>query len=328
MKTSRRLLGIMATALLCASNATAALAAERDFPVAATPALDDVYPDRVTAFADGVRGLADVTYSVVPGYRPLVLDLYQPASSGSHPLVIYIHGGGWVGGHTRHSGALVNFPNVLAKLASEGFVVASLEYRLAAEAPFPAQLQDVRAALRFLRANAAKYRIDGSRVAVWGGSAGGHLAALLATTCGDTSFDTAPAPPRSECVQGVVGWYPVLDFRTLGGGGDGAVSRLLGCQGPCDPARLARASPVTYVKHETPPFLLIHGEGDRTVDVSQSKNGEQSLKAAGVPVESIYLPSVDHSFIGSTPEQTRSATLKATNATFYWFHRVLDARKP
>ncbi len=314
--------------LLLSVGAGAAVAAERSFPVAAAPALDDVYPERVTAFPDGVRGLADITYSVVPGFRPLVLDLYQPASAGPHPLVIYIHGGGWVGGHTRHSGALTNFPAVLAKLAAEGFVVASLEYRLAAEAPFPAQLQDVRAALRFLRAGAAKYRIDGGRVAVWGGSAGGHLAALLATTCGDASFDPSPAPARSDCVQGVAAWYPVLDVERQAERGDGALSRLLDCRGPCDVARLRRASPVAFVKRDTPPFLLIHGEGDKTVDVSQSRIGEAKLKAAGVPVEAIYLPGVDHSFIGATPEQTRAATSRATNATFDWFHRVLDARKP
>ncbi len=192
--------------------------------------------------------------------------------------------------------------------------------------PFPAQLQDVRAALRFLRANASKYRIDGARVAVWGGSAGGHLAALLATSCGDASFDAAPA--GNVCVQGVAAWYAVLDVAKQIEGADGSLSRFLDCKGPCDAARVARASPVAFVKRDSPPFLLIHGELDKTVDVSQSHIAEARLKAAGVPVEAIYIPGVDHSFIGSTPEQTRTATLRATNATFDWFHRVLDARKP
>jgi len=303
-------------------------AAERDFPVAASPALADVYPERVTTFARGVRSLADVTYSVIPGFRPLILDLYQPAAPGPHPLVIYIHGGGWVGGHTRHSGALENFPEVLASLAAEGFVVASLEYRLAGEAPFPAQLQDARAALRFLRANAAKYHIDGNHVGVWGGSAGGHLAALLATTCGDTSFDPAPAAAGNDCVNAVVTWYGVFDFAAQADRGDGSLSGFLGCKGACDAAKISRASPVTYMKRSTPPFLLIHGEQDRTVDVQQSHIAEQRLKGLGVPVESIYLPGVDHSFIGGTPEQTRIATLRATNATFDYFHRMLGRKQP
>lgn len=306
----------------------------RDFPVSATPFTGDVYPDRVTRFPDGVTGLADVTYSVVPGFRPLVVDLYMPAGSARRPLVIYIHGGGWVGGHTRHSGALSDFPRVLAKLASEGFVVASLEYRLSDEAPFPAALQDARAALRFLRANAARYHIDPARVGVWGGSAGGHLAALVATSCGDTSLDPSPAAgaapaPGSECVQAAVTWYGVFDFAPMAARqGNGSELKFLGCNGVCDATRIARASPVTYIGAGDPPFLLIHGEKDATVDVSQSRLAEARLRAAGVPVTAIYIPDVDHSFIGQKPETTRAATLQATNATFDFFHLMLDgARK-
>lgn len=308
-----------------------AAAEPRDFPVSATPAIDDIYPDRVTQFAGGVTSLADVTYAVIPGFRPLVVDLYMPAGTAARPLIIYIHGGGWVGGHTRHSGALSNFPLVLAKLASEGFIVASLEYRLSGEAPFPAALQDARAALRFLRANATKYHIDAARVGVWGGSAGGHLTALLATSCGDLSLDpvraagVAAPPPGSECVQAAVTWYGVFDFAPIIGrtGGDASGQRFLGCVGACDAKVIARASPITYIGGGDPPFLLIHGERDGTVDVSQSHAGEAKLRAAGVPVTAIYIPDVDHSFIGKTPESTRSATLQATNATFDFFHQVL-----
>jgi len=319
-----RLAAALVLAHLCAAGP--ARGAERSFAVAASPVLEDTYPDRVTAFPQGVRGIADVTYSVIPGYRPLILDLYLPSGNGAHPLVLYIHGGGWVGGHTRHSGALEGFPRVLAALAAEGFAVASVEYRLSGEAPFPAQLQDVRAALRYLRVNAQRYGIDGTRVAAWGGSAGGHLAALLATSCGDTSLDPAPAPPRSECIQAAVTWYGVFDFAPILGR-DGNVTGLLDCKNPCDPAKVARASPVTYIGAKSPPFLLIHGEKDKTVDVSQSRLAEARLKAVGVHVESIYIPGVDHSFIGTTPEQTRAATVKATNATFDFFHRQLGVKQ-
>jgi acetyl esterase/lipase len=308
---------------IAATNA--ASAAERSFAVAASPVLEDTYPERLTMFPQDVRGLADITYSVVPGFRPLILDLYLPKGNGPHPLVLYIHGGGWVGGHTRHSGALEGFPRVLASLAAEGFAVASIEYRLSGEAPFPAQLQDVRAALRYLRTNAQRYGIDAARVAAWGGSAGGHLAALLATSCGDTSLDPAPAAPRSECIQAAVTWYGVFDFAPVLGG-DGNASRLLDCKGPCEPAKVARASPITYISGKSPPFLLIHGENDKTVDVAQSRLAEQRFKAAGVHVESLYMPGVDHSFIGTSAEQTRAATLKATNATFDFFHRQLGVR--
>jgi acetyl esterase/lipase len=228
-----------------------------------------------------------------------------------------------MGGHTRHSGALENFPNVLAALAAEGFAVASLEYRLSAEARYPAQLQDSNAALRFLRTHAGEYRIDPKRVGVWGGSAGGHLTALTAVTCRDTTLD--PAAAGDGCVQAAVTWYGVFDFAQMQGGADAGAAggQLLGCTGPCPAEKLRSASPVAYIDAKDPPFLLIHGEEDKVVPVAQSRIGEAALRKAGVPVESIYIPGVDHSFIGKTPAATRTATLKATNATFDFFHKRL-----
>jgi acetyl esterase/lipase len=318
-----------ALALAFASGAVAAPA--RTFAVADKPVPEDVYPDRVTRFSGGVTGLADVTYSSVTGYRPLVVDLYLPPRAKDarpKPLVIYIHGGGWVGGHTRQAAAFSDFPGVLAKLASEGFVVASLEYRLAAEARYPAQLQDVRAAIRFLKGNAAKYGIDASKVALWGGSAGGHLAALGATTCGVLGIDEAPQIAGSECVQGAVIWYGVFDFSAMiepmiARGERGPVA-LLGCAtaAACPPDKLAAASAVTFLDAKDPPFLLIHGENDKVVPAAQSRLGAARMRALGVPVETIYLPGIDHSWIGATPAATRTATLRAVNATFDWFHTL------
>lgn len=307
----------------------------RDFATSEQPALTDVYPDRVTKWPGGVSGLADVTYSTLPGFRPMVVDIYMPPKKGGpKPLILYIHGGGWVAGHTRHSGALANFPAVLAKLASEGFVVASLEYRLSGEAPFPAQLKDSRAALRFLKANAAKYGIDPARTGIWGGSAGGHLTALTAYSCGDTSFDNGTTPAGSECAQAVVSWYGVFDFAPMlkraaeSPAPNGPENMLLRCKPEaCDPALVARVSPASFIDAKDPPTLLIHGEEDKVVDVAQSRIAEAALKSAGVPVESIYIPGVDHSFIGQTPAETRAATLKATNATFDFFHKVLKAKR-
>ncbi|WP_068078514.1 alpha/beta hydrolase, partial [Novosphingobium lentum] len=230
-----------------------------------------------------------------------------------------------IGGHTRQSAALANFPAVLASLAAEGFTVASLEYRLSSEAKFPAQLQDAKAALRFLGDHAVKYRIDPARVGVWGGSAGGHLTALTALTCHDTTLD--PAAAKDVCATAAVTWYGVFDFAALNaarnGGGDGADAKLLGCTGACTPGQYASVSPVTYIDPKDPPFLLIHGTEDKTVPVSQSHVAEARLRAAGVPVEAIYIPGVDHSFIGTTPAQTRAATMQAVNATFDFLHARL-----
>ena len=314
------------TALTTAMLASAA-PAQRVFPVADKPEMADHFPNPAVLFAKGVKGYRDVVYQQLPGYIPQVVDVYVPATKGPHPLVLYIHGGGWVGGHTRHSGALADFPKVLASLAAEGFTVASLEYRLSSEARFPAQLQDAKAALRFLGDHAAHYRIDPKRVGIWGGSAGGHLTALTALTCHDTSLD--PAAAKDLCASAAVTWYGVFDFKGMNATPDGnsAGAKLLGCDGPCTADKNALVSPVTYIDAKDPPFLLIHGTEDKVVPVEQSRLAEAAFKAAGVPVQTLYIDGVDHSFIGKTPAQTRDATLKAVNATFDFFHARLGVSK-
>ncbi|MES2700106.1 MAG: alpha/beta hydrolase [Pseudomonadota bacterium] len=319
------------TALALALCGSVAVAQERAFPVEGAPVLNDRYPRQAQEWPGGVTSQADVVYSTIPGYRPMIVDIYQPPrEAGPKPLILFIHGGGWVGGHTRHCGALGDFPATLAALAAEGFVVASLEYRLAREASFPAQVQDARAALRFLHGNAAHYGIEPARTGVWGGSAGGHLSALTALSCGVTALDLSGESyaTGSECVQAAAIWYGVFDFGALAagrpGGTDASAALLLGCSGPCDQNDYALASPVTYLDPTDPPFLLIHGEGDRTVPVQQSRLAEAAMREAGIAVEAIYIPGVDHSFIGTDPATTTAATLRATNATFDFFHRVLD----
>jgi acetyl esterase/lipase len=314
-------LALAGAATLAAVSAIAQ--GQRTFPTSATPSLADPMPNPPVRYPRGVTAYRDVVYQSIDGYRPQVVDIYLPRSPGPHPLVLYIHGGGWRGGHTRHSGALSDFPSVMASLASEGFVVASLEYRLSNEARFPAQLQDANAALRFLRQRAGQYRIDPARVGLWGGSAGGHLAALTALTCRDTSLD--PAADADGCVQAVVGWYPVFDFAAMArpGRDDTAERQLLGCRAACPAEAHRRVSPVTYIDGRDPPFLLIHGDQDRVVPIDQSYIGERALRAAGVPVESIYISGVDHSFIGADTAATRTATLRATNATFDFFRQRL-----
>lgn len=314
---------IAGTVLIGAVGLSAA--PQRVFPVSEAPELTDHFPVQPVVFPKGVKAYRDVIYQQLSGFTPQIVDIYVPATKGPHPLVLYIHGGGWVGGHTRHSGALANFPAVLASLAAEGFIVASLEYRLSGEAKFPAQLQDAKAALRFLGANASQYRIDTSRVGIWGGSAGGHLTALAALTCKDVSLD--PQAVGDLCPTAAVTWYGVFDFAKLVGpdrpAGDGNANRLINCAAPCPAERLAWASPVAYIDAKDPPFLLIHGTEDKVVPVAQSREAEAVFRAAGVPVESIYIPGVDHSFIGTTPAQTRAATLQAVNATFDFFHAKL-----
>ena len=116
-------------------------------------------PQRV-AYSNGVTGVFDLTYATLPGYRPLTLDLYSPAARGPLPLLVFVHGGGWNGGDARHTGTFEDFPATLAALAAEGYVVASVNYRLSEEARFPAALEDVKAAIRWLRSEAAARNIS------------------------------------------------------------------------------------------------------------------------------------------------------------------------
>jgi acetyl esterase/lipase len=300
----------------------------------AAPFLGDRYPPRRMEFAGGVVGFADVTYVTIPGFRPLTLDVYlapkNRAVQSISPLILYIHGGGWANGHSRQSGAFDDWPSVLASLAARGYVVASPNYRLSSEAAFPAAIQDVKSAIRFLRAHAAEYAIDPSKAIVWGGSAGGHLAALAATTCGVKELDPGPqaqASPdsavlaqQSDCVQGAVTWYGIFDLATMAGPSPGisspAITKFLGCNGACPPEKLQDASPRHYLKADIPPFLLVHGAADKIVDPSQSTRFRDAVSAASGRISLIMIPDVDHSFIGQTPEATRDASLLALKSTF------------
>ncbi|MEO0031737.1 MAG: hypothetical protein RIS94_1495 [Pseudomonadota bacterium] len=321
-----RILPVVALALLATASAAHA---ERVVPVGPEPAMGDRFPQVPVAFPDGVKAFRDVTYQVQPGFRPQIVDIYVPAGKGPHPLVLYIHGGGWMGGHTRQSGAFENFPQMLAAFAAEGFTVASVEYRLSGEAPFPAQIRDVFAALRFLRDHAADYHIDPARVGVFGGSAGGHLAALAGLACRETGLD--PASTHDTCVQAAVTWYGIFDMATMPRitQKDSAEQRLLGCKdGVCAPEAVRAASPLTYLDAKDPPFLIIHGTDDKTVPVAQSQEAETAFKVAGVPVRAIYYPGADHSFIGKMPDDTRKVSLAAMNATFDFFHDKLGVALP
>ncbi|CAM8672787.1 alpha/beta hydrolase [Sphingobium sp.] len=294
------------------------------------PALGDPMPDRILTLANGVTVNADIAYSVIPGYRPIILDLYRPAAqAGPLPLILYIHGGGWANGHTRQSGAFSDFPAVLADLSARGYVVASLEYRLSKEAPFPAAIDDVRTAIRFLRANAARFGLDGGKVAVWGGSAGGQLAALAALQCGGApTGEDKSNPGQSDCVQAGAGWYGVYDFATMPQAIAGAENAYLDCVKPDCPAdRVRAASPAAHVDAKDPPMLLIHGTDDKVVPAAQSQQLAATLKAANVPVTLEIIPGVGHSWIGADAAATRAASLRALDLTFRFFDTQLKGRK-
>jgi len=340
------LAALFAAGVVCAANAGFSRTVLDSIPTASQAVLGDHYPTVRVPFPDGVVGYPDLQYAVVPAYRPLHLDLYVPAGPRTpHPLIVYIHGGGWAFGQPRQSGAFANWPDVLALIASRGFVVASVQYRFSGEAPFPAAIQDVKAAVRWLRAHSGEYAIDPRRVGVWGGSAGGHLAALDAVSCGVAALspqasgaarpgvlhaEIAPAGAEGDCVQAFVTWYGVFDFsKTIPGEqrapkSDSTVGRFLGCpHTTCTAQQQAVASPATYVKAGEPPALLIVGSADTVVGPQQSRDFYHLLRSKGDRAQLLIIPGVNHSFVGKTPAATRAASLEALQKTVQFFEATL-----
>lgn len=278
-----------------------------DVPVAPAVAMANSYPEVETGFPGGVVGLPDLVYIQLPGFRPLRLDMYLPPDSGTtHPMVMYIHGGGWQNGHSRQSGAFENWPATLAMIASRGYVVTSINYRLGGEAPFPAAIQDVKTALRWLRAHAEEYGIDKDKFLVWGASAGGHLAALAGTSCGAKELEPVNLPDdlaaESDCVQATIGWYGIYDLTEMGQrGGPGGYFA----------GQLEEASPVSYVDESDGAFLLIHGSEDPVIDYQQAIEFNDLLTANKLRSSVHIIPDVAHSYIGETGEKTKEASIQA-----------------
>lgn len=246
--------------------------------------------------------LREVEFASIEGYRPLVLDLYLPeAGHRPAPAIVYFHGGGWAAGTRRRFGRAFRDwnPTPVERLAAAGFSVATVDYRLSGEAPFPAALDDAKAAVRWVRAAAAEHGIDADRIVAWGESAGGHLAAMVGLTgTGDAR------------VNAVVDWYGPTDLPSLAAqrladsdanpdAPDSPESRFLGAPLPQVPELARTASPIHHVHPGAPPFHIRHGRADRVVPFAQSETFVAALEAAGVPVEFFPVDGCDHFWIGA-----------------------------
>ena len=265
----------------------------------------------------------------------LVLDLYLPAAPIRRPVpvIVFLHGGGWSGG-TRTTG-----PDFRRYFAQDGFAMASIEYRLAPAHPFPAAVEDVRTAVRWLKANAPAQNIDPDRICLWGTSAGGHLAAVAALAPRGT-FEGAGNPQHTSTVRCVLDAYgptrfDVMDAQaaeerptlqaaavTIAIGGPGArgdgppggrgrgmlphddpaspESRLLGAPIQTVPDRVRAASPIAYVGKDAPPFLIMHGLADGSVPHGQSILLYEALKSAGTEVTLRLIDGLPHTFFNRT----------------------------
>jgi len=222
--------------------------------------------------------LTNIPY-VTGGDRFQQLDLYVPADRRGEPLIVVVHGGGWVSGDK--AGDSLN--PVPLDLLWDGYAIASINYRLAPAATWPAQIQDCKAAIRWLRAHANDYGYDPNRVGAYGESAGGHLAAVLGTSSGTTTFDVGENLGYSSAVSCAADMFGPTDPIALAPTplGQGVLPQLFG--GPVqEHLDLARsANPITYVHRDEPPMLVVHGTDDALVPYSQSVLLVRAMRNAG-----------------------------------------------
>ncbi|MEK6261260.1 MAG: alpha/beta hydrolase [Planctomycetota bacterium] len=251
----------------------------------------------------GVKMERDISY-VPNGDEAQKLDLYLPEKPAARPLplIVHIHGGAWMGGS--------KFPCPVVGMVAKGYAVASVEYRFSQKAKFPAQIQDCQAAIRWLRANSKPHNIDPERVGVVGGSAGGHLSALVGTAGGKKAF--APIggnDEQSDRVQAVCDIFGPANFSTVVQQADDdknvrnifkfnspsdPYSQLIGVSLDADKQKTDAVSPVHYVSKDSPPMLILHGTHDALVPYAQSEEFAAVLKEKGVEVWLQKLPGSGH----------------------------------
>jgi acetyl esterase/lipase len=227
----------------------------------------------------------------------LLADVAMPVAKGAHPAVLLVHGGGWMTGRKEQMGALAE------RLAKHGYTAVTINYRLAPRHKFPAQIEDCKAALRWMRDNAKKYRIDPLRVAGYGFSAGGHLVALLGTSDKTHGLEgpDAKADGPSTRLQCVVAGGAPCDFRLLPSDVK-ILAYWLGGTRREKPEAYVKASPATYISKDDPPTFFFHGEKDRIVPKLSPTLMVAAMTAVGVEVELYTVPGASHmrSFFDST----------------------------
>lgn len=250
----------------------------------------------------GVSVDSDLEF-LAPG-RTEKLDLYQPVGRAAgvlSPAVVIIHGGGWVGGDKAAQRESVTGTT----LAKAGYVAVSINYWLGAKDRWPTNLQDCKNAVRWLRVNAGRLGIDPGRIGVIGGSAGGHLALMVAYTAGNVELDPKPLYPNvPDHVSACVNMYGISNLSTRqgtdkSGKPDGTVrstTQLFTESAAAAPEKWKLASPVSHIKTDSPPTLTLHGTADTTVDRAQSEELDRALKAAGADSTLIMVPGANHAW--------------------------------
>jgi acetyl esterase/lipase len=256
------------------------------------------------AVPDGVAFERGIEYAN-PDNQHLQLDLAQPKDgAGPYPAILCIHGGGF------RAGTRDGYDKLCLSFAQRGYVAATVTYRLAPAYQFPAAVQDCKAAVRWLRANAAKYHIDPARIGVTGGSAGGHLAQFLGVTAGVKEFEGEGNPEQSSAVACVVNQYGPSDFtKSYGKSVDAAEVLPLFFGGNLEQKRSEhiRGSPLYWATPDAAPTLCIHGTDDKYVAYEQAVWMVDRLKACAVEAELLTMEGAGHGFKGADAEKAEKA---------------------
>jgi acetyl esterase/lipase len=251
-------------------------------------------PLSTASAADAARQFIDLPYAEASGHA-LTLDLHLPTSAAAAPLVVYVHGGAW------RAGSKSQYP---AFLVEQGFAVASVEFRSTEVAAFPANVHDLKAAVRFLRARAEHYGYRADRVAIAGASSGGHLAALVGTTNGVAELEGQLGEHRdqSSAVQAIVSWFGASNLTTILAQStphglsvrEPALRLLLGGLPTERPAQAQLASPVFHVDARDPPLLLLHGDQDGQMPINQMHELDGAYSRSGLRAQTFVLHGVGH----------------------------------
>ncbi|MEI7730112.1 MAG: alpha/beta hydrolase [Verrucomicrobiota bacterium] len=281
-------------------------------------------PSPMFPFGENVEVLRDVEIGTGGG-RPLRVMIARPKNPpvSPTPAVLWIHGGGWESGSHRL--------NPAAPLASKGYFTASIEYRLSGEAKWPAQIEDCKLAVRWLRANAAKYNVDPNRIGCWGHSAGGHLAVCLGTMGEQAALEGKGGfAGVSSRVQAVVDYCGPVDFTRGSQGITGAVTndapvlvKLFGGTFKDMPDTWRNASPIIYASAKSAPCLIVQGDKDTLVPMAQSESLFAAMKKAGAPVELIVIKNGGHGLKeapGDPPAEPNQKAIQAAVQAFFDTH--------
>ncbi|MGH3249590.1 MAG: prolyl oligopeptidase family serine peptidase [Trebonia sp.] len=254
----------------------------------------------------GARSYLNVPFALVPGFRLHRLDLHVPVSPRpGAPLVTYASGGAWL--------MSLKALGPWRFLLQEGYAVAAVEYRVSGEARHPAGIHDLKAAVRWLRANAGEYGLDAVNIVAWGSSAGGYLSSMCAVTNGRPEFEGTVGDhlDQSSEVMAVIDHYGAIDLAKMGedtnsipgvleqfGTETSPETKLLGYRPQDNPAQAELANPAHYLSADTVPFLIVHGDADTRLGIGQSERFYRQLCEAGVKAQFHVVPGANH----GTPE--------------------------